>query len=75
MPPPPSRPLLPERVQLLTVRVPPLTLMMPPPREPAWLPERVLLLIVRVPVILNAASVEGTVAGRVQLLIVRVSPL
>jgi len=49
MPPPPSKALLPERVQLLTVRVPPLTLMMPPPREPAWLPERVLLLIVRVP--------------------------
>jgi hypothetical protein len=49
MPPPLSPALLPEKVELVTLRVLPLSLKMAPPLSPALLPEKVELVTVTVP--------------------------
>ena len=60
--PPPAEALLPEKVELLTVSVPPLN--MPPPLESeAPLPERVELLTVTVPKVVYAAAGLGAAVG------------
>ena len=56
MPPPPKFAVLPERVELLRVRMPTLLFRMPPPRLLAVLPERVELETVRVPRLLKAPA-------------------